>query len=37
MLSDLDYAQVCSEEGRERTIELFGKDKIAAEWKAFLG
>jgi hypothetical protein len=33
---DGDYGnqgQIC----RERAIDLFGKDKIAAEWKAFLG
>lgn len=41
MLTDLlrfdDRARAHSESGRKRAINLFGKEKIGAEWKAFLG
>jgi hypothetical protein len=36
-LEDIPMATVASAWTRQRAIELFGKDKIAAEWKAFLG
>ena len=37
LLSSKSYAQEQSKVQRARAIELFGKDKIAAEWAAFLG
>jgi glycosyltransferase involved in cell wall biosynthesis len=36
-LNDPDAAKARSQWQRQRAIDLFGKDKIAAEWKAFLG
>jgi hypothetical protein len=37
LLNDHAAAMIASDQTRARAIELFGKDKIAAEWKAFLG
>ncbi len=37
LLNDEDDAHQLGQLGRARAIELFGKAKIAAEWKAFLG
>jgi hypothetical protein len=36
-LEDIDIARRMGESGRKRAIELFGMDKIKAEWAAFLG
>ena len=33
----LDHANAHANIGRSRAIELFGMEKIAAEWKAYLG
>jgi hypothetical protein len=37
LLTDADAAQIISESGRGMAIQLFGIDKIRAEWKAYLG
>lgn len=37
LLEDEKLARTISENGRKTAIEYFGKDKIAAQWKAFLG
>jgi len=37
LLSSKSYAREQSAVQRARAIELFGKDRIGAEWKAFLG
>ena len=37
LLSSPSYAQEQSKVQRARAIELFGKERIAAEWQAFLG
>jgi hypothetical protein len=37
MLNDWDVARSVGAEQRTRAIDLFGMDKIGAEWKAFLG
>jgi hypothetical protein len=37
MLTNLGDAALVSMQQRQRAIDLFGKDKIAAEWAAFLG
>ena len=37
LLKHEDYAREVSEAQRTMAVELFGKQKIAAEWKAFLG
>jgi glycosyltransferase involved in cell wall biosynthesis len=37
LLNDSDLAKACGARSRERAIELFGKDKIAAQWREYLG
>jgi hypothetical protein len=37
LLNDPEYAAACSSIQRGTAISLFGKDTIAAQWKAFLG
>ncbi len=37
LLNDRDYAGVLGAEARQRAIDLFGRDKIAAKWLAYLG
>jgi hypothetical protein len=36
-LDDLHFAQMISEDIRERAIELFGKETIGAQWAQYLG
>lgn len=36
LVEDKNLAEMVSKAGRERAIELFGKDKIGAQWKALL-
>jgi hypothetical protein len=35
-LEDAEFAAYCGEQARQRAIDLFGKDKIKAEWAAYL-
>ena len=37
ILNEPDVAELMGVLGRERALRLFGKDTIAAQWKAFLG
>ena len=37
LLADYDYATYIGIAGRERAIELFGRETIGAQWRAFLG
>lgn len=37
LLEDRDLAAAMSAESRRRALELFGRDKIAEEWRSFLG
>lgn len=37
LLGDWKAAKRIGEQGRQKAIELFGREKITAEWKAFLG
>lgn len=37
LLSNPGQAKLISDNGRNKAIEYFGKEKIAAQWKAFLG
>lgn len=37
LLNDLDYATSIGTIGRRKAIEFFGRERVAADWRAFLG